>query len=100
MAYGYRAMFVLLHSYNLRYGLNTIRSMLTRYAPPTENFTEGYIRFVARRTGIEADTPIDTRNERDMIAMVRAMSEIENGTSAILSEVEHGWELFIEDHAE
>ena len=55
MAYGYRAMFTLLHSYERRYGLNTIRSMLTRYAPPTENFTDGYIRFVSVRTGIAAD---------------------------------------------
>ena len=98
MAYGYRAMFALLHSYNIRYGLNTIRAMLTRYAPPTENFTDGYIRFVARRTGIDADATIDTLNERDMIAIVRAMSEIENGTPATLLDVEQGWNLFIEDH--
>ena len=98
MAYGYRAMFTLLHSYERRYGLNTIRSMLTRYAPPTENFTDGYIRFVAMRTGIDADAAVDTLNERDMIAIVRAMSEIENGTPAILSDVEQGWSLFVEDH--
>ncbi len=73
--------------------------MLTRYAPPTENFTDGYIRFVAKRTGIDADTTIDTLNERDMIAIVKAMSEIENGTAATLSDVEQGWKLFIEYHA-
>lgn len=97
MAYGYRAMFVLLHSYNRRYGLNSIRGMLNRYAPPTENFTEGYIRFVANRTGIDANTIIDTLCERDMVAIVRAMSEIENGTPAILEDVEQGWRLFIDD---
>ena len=47
MAYGYRAMFVLLDTYRSRYGLTTIRQMLNRYAPPKENFTEGYVRFVA-----------------------------------------------------
>ena len=97
MAYGYRAMFVLLHSYNRRYGLNSIRGMLNRYAPPTENFTEGYIRFVANRTGVDANTIIDTLCERDMVAIVRAMSEIENGTPAILEDVEQGWRLFIDD---
>ena len=40
VAYGYRAMFVLLDSYRRRYSLNTIRQMINRYAPPTENFTE------------------------------------------------------------
>ncbi len=98
MAYGYRAIFTLLHSYNRRYALTTIRAMLNRYAPPTENLTEGYIRFVAERTGIDANTSIDTLNERDMIAIVRAMSEVENGTPATLSDVEQGWRLFVEDH--
>lgn len=40
MAYGYRAMFVLLDTYSSRYGLHTIRSMLNRYAPPEENDRE------------------------------------------------------------
>lgn len=52
MAYGYRAMFVLLDTYSSRYGLHTIRSMLNRYAPPEENLTESYIRFVSDYSGI------------------------------------------------
>lgn len=98
VAYGYRAMFTLLHSYSRRYGLNTIGLMLHRYAPPTENLTDGYIRFVAGRTGIAADSVVDTLNESDMIAIVAAMSEMENGIPAILSDVEQGWRLFVEDH--
>ena len=84
MAYGYRAMFVLLDSYRSKYGLCTIRQMLGRYAPPTENFTEGYIRFVASRTGIAPDEIVNTRADRDMIPIVAAMSQIENGTPANL----------------
>ena len=98
MTYGYRAMFVLLDSYARRYGLRTIRTMLNRYAPPEENFTQGYIRFVANNSGIGADELVDTRSARDMIPIVMAMSEIENGTPAILSDVEQGWSLFVEDH--
>ena len=96
MAYGYRAMFVLLDTYRKRYGLNTIRTMLMRYAPPTENYTTTYIEFVARRTGIGADTPLNTRHMRDMIPIVAAMSEIENGVAANITEVEQGWRLFCE----
>jgi hypothetical protein len=96
MAYGYRAMFVLLDTYRKRYGLNTIRTMLMRYAPPTENYTTGYIEFVVRHTGIGANTPLNTRHMRDMIPVVAAMSEIENGVAANLNEVEQGWRLFIE----
>lgn len=96
MAYGYRAMFVLLDSYRRRYGLSTIRQMINRYAPPSENFTEGYIRFVSEATGIAPDEAIDTRDQRDMMPIVAAMSEIENGVKASATEVEEGWRLYLE----
>lgn len=95
MAYGYRAMFVLLDTYRSRYGLNTIRQMLNRYAPPMENFTEGYVRFVADYSGVMPDEVIDTRSEKDMIPIVAAMSKIENGVAANIEDVERGWELFV-----
>ena len=94
MAYGYRAMFVLLNSYHKRYGLTTIREMISRWAPPSENFTEGYIRFVSERSGISADAQVDSRSERDMVPIVAAMSEIENGVKAVMSDVYEGWKLF------
>ena len=94
MAYGYRAMFVLLNSYHKRYGLTTIREMISRWAPPSENFTEGYIRFVSERSGISADAEVDSRSERDMVPIVAAMSEIENGVKAAMNDVYEGWKLF------
>ena len=95
MAYGYRAVFVLLDTYRSRYGLATIRQMLNRYAPPTENFTEGYVRFVADYSGVMPDEVVDTRSEKDMIPIVAAMSKIENGVAANIEDVERGWELFV-----
>lgn len=98
MAWGYRAMFVLLDGYRRRHALSTIRQFITRYAPPSENFTDGYIRFVARTAGIDADTPLNTRSPRDMIPLVCAMSEIENGVKAVTQEVHDGWNLFAQEH--
>ena len=95
MAYGYRAVFVLLDTYRSCYGLTTIRQMLNRYAPPTENFTEGYVRFVADYSGVMPDEVVDTRSEKDMIPIVAAMSKIENGVAANIADVERGWELFV-----
>ena len=95
MAYGYRAVFVLLDTYRSRYGLTTIRQMLNRYAPPTENFTEGYVRFVADYAGVMPDEVVYTRSEKDMIPIVAAMSKIENGVAANIADVERGWELFV-----
>ena len=97
MAYGYRAMFVLLDTYARSYGLSSIRQMITRYAPPTENFTDGYVRFVARKSGIAADERIDSRSPRDMVPIVAAMAEIESGESPSIADIHRGWNLFARD---
>lgn len=34
LAWGYRAVFVLLHTYRVRHGLRTVRGMISRWAPP------------------------------------------------------------------
>lgn len=94
MAYGYRAMFVLLDTYRSRYGLDTIRRMLYRYAPPEENLTERYVQYVVDYSGIMPDEVVDTRSELDMIPIVAAMSKMENGVGANRQEVEEGWRLF------
>lgn len=44
MAWGYRAMFKCLNTYSRKYGLDTIRKMISRWAPPSENDTDAYIR--------------------------------------------------------
>ena len=93
MAWGYRAMFVLLDTYRQRYGLNTIRGMISRYAPPSENNTAAYIAAVTEWTGLSADEPLDTRSRKVMVPIVMAMSRIENGSPARCTEVEEGFDL-------
>lgn len=94
MAWGYRAMFVVLHTYS-RNGYRTLRQMITRYAPPVENYTENYIRCVADWSGVEADALPDTRDRAMMVPVVAAMSRVENGRPAVMTDVEEGWRLFI-----
>ena len=79
LAWGYRAIFVLLDTYRIRYGLDTIRGMISRWAPPSENHTETYIRAVADAVGIPDGQLLDTRDRTTM------------------GEVELGWELFVRD---
>lgn len=57
LAWGYRAIFVLLHTYRTRHGLRTIAEMIARWAPPSENRTDAYIRAVSDRTGIGPHEP-------------------------------------------
>lgn len=96
MAWGYRAIFVLLDTYRIRYGLDTVQGMISRWAPPSENHTEIYIRAVAEAMGIADDRPLDTRDRATMLRMAAAISRVENGTTADLDDVEQGWELFSE----
>lgn len=95
MALGYRAIFVLLDTYRIRYGLDTVRTMISRWAPPSENDTAAYIDAVCRRTGLAPDRPIDTRDRATMVPLAAAISRVENGTDAVAEEVEAGWELFV-----
>lgn len=94
-AWGYRAMFVLLHTYRLKHGLGTLRGIISRYAPPCENDTARYVDFVARRADTDPDEPLDTLSRERMVSVVCAMSRMENGAEARAEDVEAGWELFI-----
>lgn len=93
--WGYRAIFVTLNTYRRKYGLTTIRGMISRWAPPSENSTEAYIRAVCDRTGLTAEELIDTRRKGQMIPLVAAISEVENGEKADLELVERGWMLYL-----
>lgn len=97
MEWGYRAMFVLLHTYALKHGCNTLRKIINRYAPPSENHTENYIRRVAHATHLAPDEKISTIDKGVMTAIVAAMSEVENGVKADMDDIWRGWELFIAD---
>ena len=93
MSYGYRAIFKILRNYQINYKLNTIRQMISRWAPENENDTANYISFVSERSGIPADDPIRTDNREMMIRIVAAMSKVENGQEADMCDVIDGWEL-------
>ena len=60
---GIKAMDDNLRVYGTKHGINTLRGVISRYAPPQDkNDTEGYINFVAQRTGLKPDQEIDLSN--------------------------------------
>ena len=95
MAYGYRAAFKLLNNYQRNYGLDTIRKLISRWAPSEENHTDGYIDAVSDRCGTPPDSRITTTNSDVMIPIVAAMSRVENGVEPNVADVQAGWTLFI-----
>ena len=50
--WGYRAAFITLRNYFLRHSLKTLRGWINRWAPPVENDTENYVRFVAGKSAV------------------------------------------------
>ncbi len=94
MAWGYRAMFVLLHTYR-KNGYRTLRQMINRYAPPCENDTGAYLNTVSAQAHVFADVELDTLDPAEMIPVVSAMSRVENGVAAVEADVRAGWDLFV-----
>lgn len=95
--YGYRAIFVTLNTYQKKYGLSTIRAMISRWAPPKDNNdTEAYIRAVSSESGVPENSHITSTNKDVMVPIVAAMSRVENGVAANIIEVQRGWDLFMQ----
>ena len=82
LEYGWRAAFRLLtKTYFARYHLQTIRAIISRWAPESENNTSAYIQNVSRLTGIAPDEPLGDPSQhphRWMLVGV-AMAIQENG---------------------
>jgi hypothetical protein len=77
--YGIRAGMVLLRNYYLNDGLDTIRQIIGRWAPVSENDTGAYVDDVATRTNMGADIVIDPTLQYTSIALVTAIVMHENG---------------------
>ena len=92
MAYGYRAIFVLLQGYFSK-GYNTIEKIINRYAPSSENATGAYIATVSELSEIPPDQVLSFNNVLQIKRIVKAISYVENGVHADDVEVENGFKL-------
>lgn len=91
IAYGYRAAFVILGTYNSR-GINTINKIIKTWAPPSDgNNTESYIRNVERNSGINRMQVLTTMDGNAYIKIVEAMCISENGVAANHLDVVEGF---------
>ena len=50
--WGIRALAKVLINYKRIHGLNTVRQIISRYAPPNENQTTAYVQTIARQLGV------------------------------------------------
>ena len=77
--YGLRAADRILNTYAKDYGIDTLSGALSRFAPEADNNpTQSYIDFVAERSGINPDAPIDLTNPAVRSLLLSPMSEFES----------------------
>ena len=79
MAYGWRAAFMLLHTYMSKYKLTTIRKIIYHWAPPNENNTAAYTNHVSYLAVLDPNQEIEFGNKFTMLQIGRAMCQVENG---------------------
>lgn len=76
-ANGIRAIGKQLGVYQSRYGLRTIRAIITRWVPPSENATSAYISAVAKRLNVSPDADFDVQAR--LVELTNAIIYHENG---------------------
>jgi hypothetical protein len=93
MAYGYRAGFVTLSTYNTKHNRNTVDRIINAWAPTFENDTINYVSLVEKWSGVTKDKVLTLDSGDDYIQIVAAMSRMENGVQAVAADVEAGFLL-------
>ena len=87
MAYGYRAAWRTLQTYYERFCMQskpfTVRNIIERWAPPSENDTEAYIRTVLKLSGIGGKEnllpPANASGYGRLSKLIGSMTVMENG---------------------
>lgn len=83
MEYGIRALLLNLRGYFLVHELSTVREIINRWAPPSENDTGAYVAQVARALGVGPDDRLEP-TPQTLEALARAIARHENGPDAAL----------------
>lgn len=92
--YGIRALATVLTNYKKIHNLNTVRQIISRYAPPNENQTAAYIQSIARQLGVYPDTVIDIEERGVLTVFIKAVIRMENGIQPYSDEIiQQGIEL-------
>lgn len=98
MEYGIRAALRLMRNHingykGTRQKMNTLRKLISVWAPPTENATTKYVDFVASHVGLLPSDVIDPNNQVLMCKIARAMAFVECGVWIDPEKFKSAWYL-------
>lgn len=82
--WGIRCAAIVIDSYRREHQIQTLQGIIYRWAPPGNNPTADYVRFVCQKTHLMAMTVIDPATDAQPILM--AMTEFENGYQPYLAD--------------
>ena len=95
MESGVRALALILINYYYKRGLVTVRQIINRYAPPTENDTGAYVQAVADAVGVSPDDTLPAI-EPYLADMVAAIIKHENGRTIADYDIQRGVSLALQ----
>ncbi|WP_303678319.1 hypothetical protein [Ralstonia mannitolilytica] len=67
-------------------GINSVRAIISKFAPPTENDTQAYIESVSKRLGVDANATLNVNDPRVMQGLMDAIIKVENGRNPYSTE--------------
>jgi len=76
---GLQALHNNLIAYGTKHGINTVEGVISRWAPPTENNTAAYIKFVQQATGLHPGQQINLQDPATRDLLAAAITRFENG---------------------
>ena len=101
MAHGLRATLMLLRTYYNKHACTTLRMIISRWAPETENQVSAYINTVCKLTGWNADShlpPMKKETKVVWFGIVLAMASVEcglnnEGRQSLRPDLEKAWDM-------
>ena len=93
MTYGVRAGLIIIRTYMQRYHLTSIHAIVSRWAPPSENDTESYVKSVASMMKMHALQTFDFGDRKRIVSLVAAMCKVETGISLDNKLIESAYDL-------
>lgn len=92
MQFGIRAGFVIIRNY-IKAGHKDVASIISRWAPSSENNTDAYIRHVCELSGLSPFQELRFEDKDTMVALVGAMIRVECGKPVALSDIQKGYAM-------
>lgn len=93
MTYGLRAGLIIIRTYMQKYKLTSVHAIVSRWAPPSENNTDAYVKSVSSMMNIHALQKFDFGDRTRIVTLVSAMCKVETGISIDTKLIESAYDL-------